>query len=133
MRSVLILLAAGVLLAGCDQLSTPILASSAPGGNGASTRLAITPAQAQLVVGATLQLTTNASAALQPQVQWQSFQPAIAAVNASGVVTAIAAGTAVVEARFAFDTTQAATTAITVIGPTTPTASDTGATGSTGG
>lgn len=134
MRLVPILVAVGIALTGCDQLPTPILASTAPtSGTPVTTPLAIVPSQAQLVLGTTMQLTTNASAALQSQLQWQSFQPAIAAVTPAGVVTALSAGTAVVQARFAFDTTQAATATITVVGPPAPASVDTVPTGGTTG
>lgn len=123
-HSILFIGVSALLLAGCDQLRTPLLASSAPaggpGGNGGMTApLAIFPTQVQLVVGGTAQLTSNAPTTLQSQVQWRSLQPAIAAVSPAGVVTAVAVGTAFVQARFAFDTTQTATATITVIGPPT--------------
>lgn len=123
--SFVILGLAGIALAACEQLPTPIYASAAPagatpGGTTASTPLTVLPGQITLLVATSAQLTTNAPAALQSQVQWRSLEPAIAAVNTGGVVTALSAGTAIVQARFAFDTTQVATSLVTVIAPTAP-------------
>ncbi len=106
-------------VAGCDRLTAPVVAS-AGGSTGqtsanTSTSLAVVPNQVQLAVGATVQLTTTAPANQQAQVQWSSLNPSIAAVSATGLVTALAPGAAVIRARYAFDTTRTATATINVL------------------
>lgn len=119
MRNAVILLGLGALLcAGCDGLAHPIIATAPGGGTrtGASTTLQVLPASVQLNVGTTAQLQTNATADQLNQLQWTSLSPQIAAVNGSGVVTGLAPGTATIRVRFAFDTTRAATSVVTVTG-----------------
>lgn len=108
-----------IATAACEQARTPTIAGiagtpSSP--NGSEVALQTSPGQAQLVVGSTVQLRTNAPLALLNQIQWQSSNPAVAAVDPFGLVTALTPGTAIVRARYAFDTTQVASTAITVVG-----------------
>lgn len=125
------LLAAAVSLAACDQAATPTIAGlgggSGPvssgngsgGSSGSPSTLAVQPSQVQLLVGNSVQLSTNAPFAMQSQVQWSSLAPAVVAVSPSGLATAVAPGTAVIVARFAFDTTEAGSSTITVIGTST--------------
>jgi len=116
---------AALAVAACDQRSNPTIAgivggstaSDSSGANtGGATPLAISPSQLALTVGATFPLTTNAPAAFQNQIEWRTAQPNIATVNESGVVTGVAPGTAVVSARYTFDTTQAASAVVSVTG-----------------
>ncbi len=126
-RAALILGVCAALCAGCDGLAHPIIAT-APGGaqtgTPTSTPLQVLPASVQLAIGTTVQLRTNATADQQGQLEWTSLAPQIAAVNAAGVVTGLAPGTATIRVRFAFDTTRVAFSVVTVTG-TAP--------GSTGG
>lgn len=147
LHPVITLLAAAALVTACDQGAAPTIAglgggtgpvSTGGGGggsNGGASTLTVQPNQVQLLVGSSVQLSTNAPFALQSQVQWSSLAPAIVAVSPTGLVTAIAPGTAVVVARYAFDTTQAGSSTITVVGtPTVPTGgTTTGTAGTTGG
>jgi uncharacterized protein YjdB len=79
--------------------------------------LTLSPDRVQLAVGGTTQLSTNAPATLANDVQWVSLQSSIATVNQSGLVTALGAGTAVIRARYASDTTNQATATIEVTPP----------------
>lgn len=116
---------AALAVAACDQRSIPTVAgiggtsttSGSTGKNtGAGIPLALTPSQLAVAVGATFPLTTNAPPALQNQIEWRTAQPNIATVNGAGVVTGIAPGTAVVSARYTFDTTQTASAIVSVTG-----------------
>ncbi|WP_049273175.1 phage tail tube protein [Pseudomonas putida] len=77
--------------------------------------VSVTPATASIAVAATRQLTASAlpSGAAQ-NVTWSSSAPSIAAVSASGLVTGVAAGSAVITATSVSDPTKTATSAITV-------------------
>lgn len=116
----IIAFAAVLAIAACDAATSPKLAGlSGPGGssggtNGGNTaqQLVITPNLVQLKVGTTFQLSTNATAAQQSQIQWSSLAPAIVTVTQSGVVSAAASGTATIVARYSFDTTNVATATI---------------------
>lgn len=108
----------GVIVA-CEQSQSPMIAGIADAPNartGSQPALQTFPDQAQLIAGSSLQLRTNAPLALLNQVQWQSTDPAVAAVNPYGVVDALTPGTTIVRARYASDTTQVASTIITVVG-----------------
>ena len=122
-------------LTACDQATAPRVAglggTAASGTNNDTTQpLIVNPNRLELAVGATFQLTTNAPATLQNQVQWTSLQSAIAAISPSGLVTAVAPGTAVVVARYAFDTTRVATATVDVVGSPTTGGTTGGTTGS---
>lgn len=119
---------AALAVTACDQRQTPTIAGLGGGGTttdtsvtntGSSAPLAITPNSLQLTVGTTFALNTNAPADLQDQLEWRSGQPTIATVNNTGTVTAIAPGTAIISARYTFDTTQVATATVNVTGTTT--------------
>ncbi len=135
MRTPFLILAtvAAVSLAACDT-TTQRLAGIGAGGttqggntnNGGVAPLSISPNRVQLIVGGTVQLTTNAPFSLANQVSWSSLQSTIALVSPSGLVTAVAPGTATVTARYAFDTTRVAAATIIVTGTTT-TSGNTGA------
>lgn len=129
-----ILLALGIAalaVAACDQRQLPTVAglggTTTSGSNGGGTNsggsttgnsapLAITPNSLQLPVGTTFAFNTNAPASFQSQLEWRSAQPTIATVNNTGVVTAIAPGTAIIIARYTFDTTQSASATVNVTG-----------------
>lgn len=131
---------AAAALTACDQAAAPRIAglggAGAVSGGGTSNNttqpLIVNPGRLQLAVGATFQLTTNAPATLQNQVQWNSLQSTIATISASGLVTAVAPGTATIVARYAFDTTRVATATIDVVGATTTGGATTGGTTGSG-
>jgi len=102
-----------VALTACDMRQVPTYATVANTGTGTTT-LSIIPSRVQLVIGTTAQLTTNAPAGQDTQIQWASRQPAVAAVSPSGLVTALAPGTATIVARFSFDTTVVGTATVAV-------------------
>ena len=117
----IIALAAVVAIAACDAATNPKPAGlSGPGGtaggtnggNNTTQQLVITPNLVQLKVGTTFQLSTNATAAQQSQIQWSSLAPAIVTVTQAGLVSAVGSGTTTVVARFSFDTTNVATATI---------------------
>ena len=76
----------------------------------------VTPASADMVLGQTIQ----ASAAVNGTVQcattviWSSLTPAVATVSPSGLITAIAAGNAVIKATSTADATKSGSAAVTV-------------------
>ncbi|MBZ3666644.1 phage tail tube protein [Pseudomonas monteilii] len=77
--------------------------------------VSVTPSTASIAVAATRQLAASAlpSGAAQ-NVTWSSSAPSIATVNSSGLVTGVAAGSAVITATSVSDPTKTATSAITV-------------------
>ena len=77
--------------------------------------VSVTPATASIASGATRQLSASAlpSGAAQ-NVTWSSSAPSIATVSASGLVTGVAAGSAVITATSVSDPTKTATSNITV-------------------
>lgn len=104
-----------VALSACGAGPSPTIAGLGGGNTTAnSSRLAISPNQVQLVIRATAQLTTNAPTSLQNQVQWSSQPTTIASISPSGLVTALAPGTATITARYASDTTNVATATVVV-------------------
>lgn len=110
---------------GCDQrVPTEIVgigpAPGQPGGDQNSFVLEVTPNVAQIVVGGTVLLQTNADVALRSQLQWMSSQPRIAPVTNEGLVTGREPGVASIVVRLAFDTTRFAVATITVAGLPVP-------------
>lgn len=79
------------------------------------TSVAVTPSTASIAVGATRQLSASATPAEAAQnVTWSSSAPNVATVSSSGLVTGIAAGTAVITGTNVSDKTKTATSNITV-------------------
>jgi len=128
MRSSLIVLGVGIAIAAsvlaCDQATEPMIAiiPSVTGGAGSDSApaLQVLPNAVQIPIGGSALLQTNAPLSLRNQVQWLSRQSTIASVSPSGTVTALAPGVASIVARYAFDTTRAATATVTVLGPNVP-------------
>jgi hypothetical protein len=112
-----------LMVGACDYRATPRFGGLAPASDTAgsitTTPLSVIPNRVQLAIGSSFQLTTDAPFGFETRVQWRSLQPSIAAVTPSGVVTALAAGTATVTARYSFDTTTVAIATVSVIGPNT--------------
>ena len=109
----------------CDERPLPRIGLLNPSsdttrtGNPTTGPLNVIPNRVQLPIGATYQLATDAPFSLESRVQWRSLNPSIAAVSPSGVVQALAAGSATIIARYSFDTTTSATAVVVVSAPTT--------------
>jgi len=111
-RAFLFALALGALAA-CDSDGVGTLAGL--GGNGTQTgtaALTVLPTDVQMSVNSTAQLSTNAGTS--SSLQWLSSNNNVATVSQTGVVTGRSVGTAVITVRFAADTTNAATSNISV-------------------
>lgn len=82
------------------------------------TSIAVTPTTGTISTpGGTLQLTaTTTPAGANQNVTWISSAPTIATVNATGLVTALADGNAVITAKSTSDPTKSATASIAVTG-----------------
>lgn len=107
-------LSAAIALVACDQGINGFIGIPSLGTAGGSLR--ITPASTQIAVGQTVDLLTNASLETQNRLQWRSLNPSIATVNNYGRVYGQYPGTATIEVRFVFDTTQRATAVVRVVG-----------------
>jgi len=100
-------------LAACDDGGSGNLAGiGGTGTNGGNAALTVLPTDIQMSVNTTAQLSTNAGAS--SQLQWVSSNNNVATVSATGLVTARSVGTAVIAVRFAADTTNVATSNISV-------------------
>lgn len=78
--------------------------------------VAVSPTTASVFIGATQQLaaSVSADAGIAQTVTWRSSNSTIATVNATGLVTAVALGSATITALSTVDTTRRATATITV-------------------
>lgn len=78
--------------------------------------VAVSPTSASVFIGDTRQLaaTVSADAGVAQTVTWRTSNPAIATVNATGLVTAVALGNATITVLSTVDTTRRATATITV-------------------
>lgn len=116
MRSLSIIsLAIAAVLAACERSTDPTVAVVAGQPSIASSAsLTITPSQVVIAAGSTAQLSTNASAGQQSQLQWSSSNTAVATVSGSGLVTGFSPGAATISARFSFDTTRVAVATVNV-------------------
>jgi uncharacterized protein YjdB len=104
--------ATALLVTACDGSPNPLIAGI--GGATAGGSIAVSPNQATVTTGGTIQLSTNVAAADANSIEWSSSASTIAAVSPSGLVTGIAAGSATIVARLATDTTQSGSATITV-------------------
>jgi uncharacterized protein YjdB len=118
MRKFLItpLLALVVGFIACETSTSPDIASIGVT-TGNAIGFAITPSRVRLLVGQTVQLSTNATKRLirDNDVAWGSTDPAIAFVTPTGQVTGGQIGTATVFAQLLTDTMQVATATIQVV------------------
>lgn len=79
------------------------------------TSVSVTPGTASVAVGATRQLSASAAPSGAAQnVTWSSSAPNVATVSSTGLVTGVAAGTAVITGTSVSDKTKTATSNITV-------------------
>jgi hypothetical protein len=117
MHPVLALVIAGATLVACDQATSPFIASFGDVSSlGPAVNVTLSPRNATLQIGQSLQLITNLPDTMRGQVLWRSLEPRIAIVNQNGIVTAVAPGQATIVARMAFDTNLVAPATIVVPG-----------------
>ncbi len=85
----------------------------------AVTAVAVTPDTTALVVGESEQLTAEVAAVggASEEVTWSSSNVSVATVNDSGLVTAVAAGSATITATSVFNTSVSGTAEVTVLAP----------------
>jgi Bacterial Ig-like domain (group 2) len=106
-----------VLAAGCDTSPMDHIAaagqggSSSGGGGNGSSALVVQPSQVEINVGGTFQLSTNAPGI---SLVWRTSNSAIAGVSATGLVSGVNAGIAVVTATSTSDPTQTASATVVV-------------------
>jgi uncharacterized protein YjdB len=95
---------------------TTLRASTTVTVNPAIRTIAVAPATASIFINGTQQLTPTitADAGVEQTVAWRSTNPAIASVNASGLVTGVAFGSTTISAIATSDTTRRATMTVTV-------------------
>ena len=96
---------------------TTLRASTTVTVNPAIRTIAVAPATASIFINGTQQLvpTITADAGVEQAVTWRSTNPAVATVNASGLVTGVALGSTVIAAIATADTTRRATMTLTVV------------------
>jgi uncharacterized protein YjdB len=73
---------------------------------GGGVQIAVTPTDASVVQGGTSQFFATVTGSTNTAVTWRSLTPAIATVNAQGVATGVAVGTATIQAIAQADTTR---------------------------
>jgi uncharacterized protein YjdB len=113
-RAFLLALALGALI-GCDSGNVGTVAGlggTGGTGNTGNTALTLLPTDVQITVGSTTQLSTNAGTS--SSLQWTSSNTSVATVSSTGLVTGFSVGTATITVRFAADTTNVATSNISV-------------------
>jgi len=79
------------------------------------------PVSVQLRLNGVFQFSTNAPLTLQNRVEWSSLASDIVTVSPTGLVNAVGLGTAIITARYSFDTTRVAKATVIVNGPNTGT------------
>jgi hypothetical protein len=106
-------------LVACDTDRTPTIAGIGGGTTSATTtnQLSISPSTAEIVLGGTVQLTTNIPAPLPTQVEWFTLNPTVATVSQSGLVTGGGLGSATIRVRLVSDTTKSASAVVVVVAP----------------
>lgn len=92
-------------------------------GDIAVTGVSVSPTSWEMIAGATKTLTATISPAnaTYQDVSWESANTAVATVSSSGIVTAVAPGSATITVKSVADNTKIATCEITVTAPITPT------------
>jgi uncharacterized protein YjdB len=95
---------------------TTLRASTTVTVNPAIRTIAVAPTAASIFINGTQQLTSTvtADAGVEQTVAWRSTNPAIASVNAAGLVTGVAFGSTTISAIATADTTRRATMTVTV-------------------
>ena len=114
-----ILLAGAVIavVAGCNLAEPPTIAGlfgpAAINGLNAP-QLVVSPQQISMVVGQEAQISTNAPDSLLSQLIWTSRNPTIVTVSQTGVIRALAVGSASVVVQYSFEPLNSASTTIVV-------------------
>jgi len=116
-RRLLLALVAALAAGACDEDLTPTVASLSDGTSG-TTRLAISPNQATMNLGAILQLSTNAPLSQRTLIQWASSNTTVTTISPDGLVHAVGLGTSTILARYSSDSANVATATIIVVSPT---------------
>lgn len=101
------------------QLTVTVQAAPTPAPGPRVERVTVTPASVALAVGQTQALTAQVevTGGASQAVNWRSSDPAVAAVDAVGRVTALKAGQAVITATSAADAGKSASSTVTVSAP----------------
>ena len=117
MRCLLATACAAIALAACDSRLEPPLgvAIAATGADSTGAGLSLLPGSIELRIGGSAQLVTNGSNALLP-VTYNTDAPGVASVSASGLVTGIAPGVAIITATSTRDPSRRTTAVVRVIG-----------------
>ena len=105
----LALLACATLFVGCNE--TPV---NPGGGSGEAWTVKVDATELYLEKGATHKLTAVVTPASEKKIQWTSDNPEIATVDASGIVTAVDFGTAVITATISASDVTPATCVVNV-------------------
>jgi hypothetical protein len=116
-HTVIALSFAVALLAACDTDRAPTIAGIGSGTTSSASsggQIAVTPSNAQIVLGGRVQLAVNVPAPLPTQVEWISLNPAVATVNSSGLVTGSGIGNATIRVRLVSDTSNNASASVLV-------------------
>lgn len=119
-KILLLLPALALVLGGCNSKVTPSNPSSGgDSGDVAVESVEVAPSEVEVEVGLTAQLaaTVKPITVENKDVTWSSDNEAIATVDASGKVTGVAGGEAVITATAAADQTKKGTCAVTVVAP----------------
>jgi len=113
-----------VLVLGCNLAEPPTIAglfgpASINGLN--APQLVISPLAIEMVIGQEAQISTNAPDSLLSQLIWSSRNPTIAAVSQTGVVRALAVGSASIVVQYSFEPLNSASATIVINPPPQPT------------
>ena len=105
------------LVVGCNLAEPPTIAglfgpASINGLN--APQLIMSPTNIEMAIGQEAQLSTNAPDSLLSQLIWTSRNPTIVAVSQTGVVRALATGSASVVAQYSFEPLNSASATIVV-------------------
>jgi hypothetical protein len=119
-HTIVALLFAVAALVACDVDRTPTLAGIGGGLSTAplptdSTLLIVFPTNAVIFLGTSIQLRTNVPDTAFQQLEWTSFNPFVATVSQTGLVTGGALGSATIRVRLLADTANSATSVIVVV------------------
>jgi hypothetical protein len=99
------------------QLSTITVTAGTPG---EQVQISVTPSQATIGINGTQQFVGNVTGSTNTTVIWRSATESVATIDAQGIATGRAAGTTVITAIAAADTTRRVTATLTVAATTQP-------------
>lgn len=114
MRRYTLALALCALIAGCEQSTSPMIASLGGGGGGKPRKaLLVSPSQVEIAVAQSVQLSTNFGGA---PTDWSSSDAGVASVSAFGLVTGMIPGVAKITARVENDGSRVGSATVIVKG-----------------